>query len=342
MDLNNDYKTNNIKKQFTIYVITLFLIVITFYSNFFEIKNVYGYTSNAGSNIQLNVFFCNVDLNCDPEENYVSCPSDCPIPITPSSTPTSTPISTSNSNGTGRSGSGNSNAFNIFNTVGDATTQYSTVFYSRNFFGNPLLFWDIKSLNNGSIYNLYSKPTVRILRSTTGFPYSPDSGGVIVYEGDGTTLLDKSAPKNTFVFYTLFIKNNDESIKNNTTIFSWPIFATFAPENYFSLLLNNIRNKNDYVNILNKNIDQNVSQRIDNFFEKINNGLNIPNMCRIAPELPGDYLDQKFAKDNSRTNQFANLFLFLSQIFVDNIFVITLLFPFLILIYLLIKLFYKK
>lgn len=201
-------------------------------------KNIFAATNSDGVNINLDVAFCNADLICDPEENYISCLSDCPAPTsTPpvaTSTPTSTPQvsgSTGRNSATSRSGI---NAFFLTDYFNDIVIGYITDVHSRLFFGKTIITWKYVSNQNSFAGLLYS-PTVRILRDTKAFPLEPDREGLIVYEGNANIFYDTNSTQYSQYFYTIFSKNQE------TGQFDHPIFvkpAYFYPVVYENLDIN--------------------------------------------------------------------------------------------------------
>lgn len=197
--------------------VVLIFVIFFFFSFLFSSQKNYAATNADSININLNVAFCNFDLTCDPEENYISCLNDCPAPPVSTTTPpaTSTPATTTtnvNRSG-GRSGL---NAFFFNSVINDSTKSVTNVTFEL-FLGKPFMSWQVISEQTGILHNFVFPPTVRILRSENNYAQFPDRDGIILYEGTGTMFYDTSALEQKTYFYTLFVKDQ------RTGVFKVPI-----------------------------------------------------------------------------------------------------------------------
>jgi hypothetical protein len=200
-----------------------------------EVHAASGDTSiDQGTIITVSASFCDGDLLCDPEENYISCPTDCEAPPMPTTTPTSTPRED------GRRPTGYKTRVEQGNIVRLDEIESDLPEGSLGGFGPVVEFVedfvsggvssipDIRitdpaiglfsdtlrvSINpatdNVSFGWLASGRMVRILRDDGTFPTSPLDGGVVVYEGDGASFNDTDInPQNTY-YYSLFVQGKD-------------------------------------------------------------------------------------------------------------------------------------
>jgi hypothetical protein len=189
---------------------------------------------DQGTIITVSASFCDGDLLCDPEENYISCPIDCEAPPMPTTTPTSTP----REDGRRPSGyktrveqgnivrldeiegdlpEGNMGGFGpVVEFVEDLVTggvssipDIRIIDPAIGLFSDTLRVSIDPTTNNVSFGWLASGRMVRILRDDGTFPTSPLDGGVVVYEGDGSSFSDANIdPQNTY-YYSLFVRGKD-------------------------------------------------------------------------------------------------------------------------------------
>lgn len=191
---------------------TLAFGIFFIFSFLFFPQKIYAATNADSININLNVAFCNFDLTCDPEENYISCLNDCPAPPVSTTTPpaTSTPATTT-SNINRSSGRSGLNAFFFNSVINDSTKSVTNVSFEI-FLGKPFMSWQVVSEQTGILHNFVFPPTVRILRSENNYAQFPDRDGIILYEDTGTMFYDTSALEQKTYFYTLFVKDQQTGI----------------------------------------------------------------------------------------------------------------------------------
>jgi hypothetical protein len=180
-------------------------------------------TASDGTDIDLEVYFCDGDLVCDPEENYGSCPSDCasptpepdpgpdeddggrpdghrdvPVLIIPpnagGSTSTVVTVTPEGIHQTEGQGPGIS-SYGIPDGDGPTFTSLDATIDERT--NVVTISWE----SDGSY--------VRILRSEEGFPTSPFEGGYVVYEGRGDEFVDYDIETGKTYYYSIFKQGSD-------------------------------------------------------------------------------------------------------------------------------------
>lgn len=175
--------------------------------------------ATSGVTVSLSASFCNGDGDCDPEENFGSCPADCdpapepdpePAPeeererhsasgrrsalLFPKATTTEAdpdePVIVAPEAGEVQPGTGPG-------PISSAPTPPVSARAERTGPEEASVSWS----GAGGAF-------VRVLRGDDAFPTSPDEGGVVVYEGRGSGFVDGSAGRG---LYSIFVRQPDGS-----------------------------------------------------------------------------------------------------------------------------------
>lgn len=213
-------------------------IFLLFFSAALCLNSVVAYAASGdtsidtGTIITVSASFCDGDLICDPEENYMSCPMDCEAPPEPA--PTSTPRDDGRRPTGYRTRVEAGGVVRLDEIEGDLPEGSFTGFEPVVEFVEDLvsggvsslpdiritdpaigLFSDtlrvsIDSITNQVSFNwLASGRMIRILRDDGTFPTTPLDGGVVVYEGDGASFTDSDVDPEQTYYYSLFVQGKD-------------------------------------------------------------------------------------------------------------------------------------
>jgi hypothetical protein len=145
--------------------------------------------------VEVEVFFCNADLFCDPEETHVSCPSDCEAPPEPES---------DEDEEDRRRRSSRPEPKVIWSPGEGSVSSEGPSEEERQFVESV----DVRVTPNGTVefsWGIAEGESVRILRSENGeFPRSHLEGGVVVYEGNSDSFVDEDVEPGRTYRYAVF------------------------------------------------------------------------------------------------------------------------------------------